>query len=153
LDLLLAEGDLTLSYKTVLAVGGVVATVASTLAVLKLKAKWSEDKHKSAKNDSKETTAELKAKDDKIEAAIKGLGDKMDTTGDVLKSKIVDLERRQGQELDAFESKVMSRFDKVDGQLSDHEKRIAVAENDRTHMKAEHKRVASKVTRFPGGDS
>jgi gas vesicle protein len=144
---LLAEGDPTfhLSVSTLVTLGGIIAGTAGTLAVLKFRASATEDKQKG----HEKIADELKAKDEKIEEAIRSLGTRMESTGDSLGDKIADLEHRQSEKTNEFQSKVMNRFDRMDETLSDHEKRLAVAENDREHMKREHHRVARKVTMMP----
>ena len=146
--LFLAQGDPTfhLSVSTLVTLGGIVAGVAGTLAVLKFRSSATEDKQK----DQEKTADELKAKDVKIEESIQLLNEKFKVAEDLLSEKITDLERRQMEKSSEFQLKMSERFEKFEKDLSDHERRLAVAENDREHMKQAHQRVARKVTILPG---
>ena len=152
--LLLAEGDPTFTLSLTVIVGLITTavTVGVTVGIMKYKGKVTEEKQTEDRQDARDTRAELKAKDDKIEAALAKLGEQMGDTKDVLKSKMMDLNREQKEKQDRFESKVFGRFDRVDKQLAEHEKRLSVAEQDREHIKKEQERHARKLTRLPSSD-
>jgi hypothetical protein len=152
--LLLAEGDPTFNLSLTVLIGIItaVAGIGGTFAVLKLKSQMSEDKTRENKTAINVSNMELKAKDDKIEEAIKRLSDQMGENKDVLKSKMIDLNRDNSEKQKRFESKVFGRFDKVDEKITDHEARLSKAETDREHIKKEQDRHSRKLTKTPSSD-
>lgn len=145
---MLLGADITVDLGTLLAVGGPVVAVAGTVAVMKWRQNSLEEKQKEDRSSSKEDKEKLERVDERIFDEIKDLGKTMQRRFNDQDKRQVEAEKSMAGKIEGFQSKVFHRFDDVQGQLSEHERRLSVAESEAGHMREKIEKHGQKITMF-----
>jgi len=147
--MLLAE-SVTLDLKVLLSLITLVMGIGGTLAVLKFRAGRNADDVKSAKNKQKEDRLEQREDGKELANKLDRIAGMVTDQTDILKSKIYESERAQGEKLENFQTKTFARLDSLKEGQAKHETRLTVAETEREHMRGELDRHGRKLTKMPG---
>lgn len=145
---MLLGADITVDLGTILAVGGPVVAAAGTVAVMKWRQNMLEEKQKEAKTSSKEDKEKLERVDERIFEEIKNINKTMQRRFNEQDKNHADAEKSMVGKIEGFQSKVFRRFDDVQEKLSEHERRLSVAETEAKHTKEKVDKHAQKITMF-----
>ena len=144
---LLAE-SVTLDYGTIFTIGGIVFAAGGVIAALKIKALMAESTTKNVGEKADKGQQKLEQVDERIFSEIKDLGKTMQRRFNEQDKRQVDAEKSMIGKLDNFQSKVFRRLDDVQGQLSEQDKRITVAETEAKHTREKVTKHAEKITMY-----
>jgi hypothetical protein len=144
---LLAE-SVTLDLGTILTIGGIVFGAGGVIAGLKIKAVMAENKTKDVGKQSEKANEKLERVDERIFTEIKDLGKTMQRRFNEQDQRQVDAEKSMVGKLDNFQSKVFHRLDDVQGQLSEQDKRLTVAETEARHTRETVDKHGKKITMY-----
>jgi predicted RNase H-like nuclease (RuvC/YqgF family) len=145
--LLLAE-SVNLDMGTILTVGGIVFGAGGVLAGLKIRSALAEAKTKDVGEQSKENKAKLERVDEKIFDEIKNLNKTVQRRFNEQDKNLADAEKSMSGKIEGFQSKVFRRLDDVQGQLSEQDKRLSLAESEAGHMREKIEKHGRKITMF-----
>jgi len=145
--LLLAE-SVSLDIGTLLTIGGVVFGAGGVVAALKIRQALARSKVEDVSDRSEKAKEKLEQVDERIFQEIKELGKTMQRRFNVQDDRQQQAEKSMVGKLEQFQSKVFHRLDDVQGQLSEQDKRLTVAEAEAQHTKEKVERHARKITMF-----
>lgn len=154
---LLAE-SITLDYGTIFTVGGIVFGAGSVIAGLKIKAAMADNKTKNVDEKVDKGQEKLEKVDERIFTEIKELGKTMQRRFNAQDEKAASSEKSMVGKLENFQSKVFNRLDDIQGQVSEQDKRLTVAETEARHTRETVDKHGKKITMygkspFASGDS
>lgn len=144
---MLAEA-VTVDMGTLLTIGGIVFGAGGVIAGLKIKQALAKDKAEAVGKQSEKAQEKLERVDDKIFDEIKNLGKTMQRQFREQNDKQAEAEKSMVGKLDNFQSKVFHRLDDMQGQISEQDKRLSLAESEAGHIKEKVERHAKKITLF-----
>jgi hypothetical protein len=144
---LLAE-SITLDFGTIMTVGGVIFGAGGVIAGLKIKAALAENKTKDVDTKVDKGQEKLERVDERIFSEIKDLGKTMQRRFNEQDQRQVDAEKSMIGKLDVFQSKVFTRLDDMQGQLSEQDKRITVSETEAKHTREKVEKHGQKITMY-----
>ena len=152
---MLAE-SITIDLGTLISILGPVVAVGVTIGVMKWRQGHLEKQQEKSDANSERNQEKLEKVDERIFDEIKNLNKTMQRRFNTQDEKAASAEKSMIGKIDSFQSKVFNRFDDVQTQIADHEKRLTVAETEAKHTQEKVDRHAKKITmigtQFPKRD-